>query len=162
MDLYPSVTVQIITVHTKYFKACSNFHLLYRLPFPLNYVLSCQFLSLILLPLVLLSKLFPPCFPQYQPISLHPSPLTLPPALSPSHRLRRFRPRCQASTPHQSHFRIYSFPPAKDSSISHRSTPAFNPSHPVAAMVNSISHRALVHPHPTPATSIGALIHLRE
>lgn len=38
-------------------------------------------------------------------------------------------------------------PLAMDCSISHRTTPALNPSHPVVVMVNSISHTPLTHPH---------------
>lgn len=54
------------------------------------------------------------------------------------------------------------FPLATHCSISHCSTPPFIPSHPVVVMVNSISHTPLTHPHRAPATSIRALIHLRE
>ena len=38
-------------------------------------------------------------------------------------------------------------PLATDCSISHRTTLALNPSHPVVVMVNSISHTPLTHPH---------------
>lgn len=50
---------------------------------------------------------------------------------------------------YQSHFLIPpppSLPPAAHCSISHCSTPPFTSSHPVAVMVNSISHTPLTHP----------------
>lgn len=98
-----------------------------------------------------------PVFSQHQTLLLRSSPLTLQPALgaSISYVIFSLDAKC---LPYQSHFRIYSFPLAKDYSISHCSTPTFTSSHPIVVMVNSISHT----PSPSPANSITTLIHLRE
>ncbi len=113
-----------------------------------SYILSFSF------PFPCFSNIKPPCFS----LSFWPPQPTFAPSISHITIISSLDAKC---LPYQSHFLIHSFPLATDCSISHCSTPAFNPSHPVVVMVNSISHTPLT-PSPSPATSIRALIHLRE
>lgn len=141
-------------------KTCSHFHLLLiAFLFLLSMTsisLNCHsfsFSSLFFLVYPFLYLTFSLCFPFPYFANIKPScftlsfwPLQLTLSSSTSHItiISTLDAKC---LPYQSHFLIHSFPLATDCSISHCPTLAFNPSHPVVVMVNSISHTPHTHPH---------------